>query len=468
MSIVEAQLTAKEVLNTFHRDEPYLFLGAAFSTASIVSAAFCVLRRRFDALLVCLAVFSFLYGQRLWLDADLLRLTLPDTEFFTRLRTEVDYLVPIPGFIFFYVAGFLGRRGKPITIALSLLFLGLTIGTVFLGPLPLFREINNSVVIVALIAVMARSVRQDHRDRDSAAIRIGLGCFVAGALWDNIVGIRFMPSKIEPLGFAVFLASLGLVAARRTLRRDHELGEIQNELELARRIQLSILPPAFPESVHFQVAARYVPMTSVAGDFYDFLVAGDDQAGLLIADVSGHGVPAALIASMVKMAATSQRANAADPEKILTGMNAALCGNTQNQFITAAYVHLDAATREFRYSAAGHPAMLLLRNGQVTEISENGFILAVSPQAAFTTATHALVPGDRLVLYTDGILEARDARGELFGEESLYAVVRETASQTAADAADRIVSTVQAWAKSQDDDLTLLICDYQNLSAREG
>jgi sigma-B regulation protein RsbU (phosphoserine phosphatase) len=86
-----------------------------------------------------------------------------------------------------------------------------------------------------------------------------------------------------------FLVALGYVAARQTLQRDLQLSEIQKELEVARRIQLSILPAEFPNSANFRVAARYVPMSSVAGDFYDFIVADDTQAGLLIADVSGHG-----------------------------------------------------------------------------------------------------------------------------------------------------------------------------------
>lgn len=127
-------------------------------------------------------------------------------------------------------------------------------------------------------------------------------------------------AKVEAFGFAAFLSTLGYVDARRTLRRDQQLNEIQNELEVAGRIQLSILPAEFPNSTDFRVAARYVPMTSVAGDFYDYIVADDHQAGLLIADVSGHGVPAALIASMVKLAAASQRALAADPSRFLSGM----------------------------------------------------------------------------------------------------------------------------------------------------
>ncbi len=188
--------------------------------------------------------------------------------------------------------------------------------------------------------------------------------FVAFVVWENIAGLLARSSpKVEPFGFAVFLSTLGYVAARRTLQRDQQLNEIQKELDVARRIQLSILPTGFPNSAHFRVAARYVPMTAVAGDFYDYVVADDHQARLLIADVSGHGVPAALIASIVKLAAASQRALADEPSRLLSGMNSALFGNTQNQFVTAAYVHLNAESRELRYSAAGHPPMLLLRNG---------------------------------------------------------------------------------------------------------
>jgi sigma-B regulation protein RsbU (phosphoserine phosphatase) len=238
------------------------------------------------------------------------------------------------------------------------------------------------------------------------------------------------------------------------------LGEIHRELELARSIQLSILPGAFPESPDFRIAARYVPMAAVAGDLYEFLLTGERQAGLLVADVSGHGVPAALIASMVKMAATSQRGQAAHPAQLLAGMNAALCGNTQGQFVTAAYVYLDARARILRYAAAGHPAMLMLRDGIVTEIAENGLLLAAAEGADYSDKTLPLQVGDRLLLYTDGLVEARNAKGELFGEESLASALRATAGQTVDAAADRLIDATKQWANSQDDDLTVLVCDF--------
>lgn len=462
MVLIDAPLTAGDVLRAFHHDAPFLFLGAAFITVGIVSIALCALRRQFNALLVWMGVFAALYGLRLWLQAAVFRMGPETNVYLERLPSAINFLMPIPAFTFFRVAGFLGKGGKypKVATGINAVFLCMAISSLLFGPLPVFTAINAGIVTLVLWIMLVRSIRKREGDRDFKVVRAGVLAFLIFALWDNTVG-QLRPSRVEPYGFAVLLACLGYVAARRTLERDVELGEIHKELELARRIQLSILPGAFPDSTDFRVAARYVPMTSVAGDLYDFFVAGDRQAGLFIADVSGHGVPAALIASMVKMAAISQRAHAAHPAQLLAGMNEALCGNTQGQFVTAAYVHLDAGTRELRYAAAGHPAMLLLRHGAVTEIAENGLLLAAAEHATYSDKTLPLAPGDRLLLYTDGLVEARNADGKLFGEESLIAALRGTAALTPDQAADRMIAAVEQWASSQDDDLTVLVCDYQ-------
>lgn len=465
MWLADTQLTASEVLRTLHHDQPTLFLGSAFATVGLVAAGICLVRRRADALLISLAIFAYLYGQRLWLQSDLLRLTVPPSEVFHRLRAAIGTLIPVPGFIFFQIAGLLPRRGKAFTYSIVGIFLVLTIGILVFGNLPIFHTINNTLVVIALLVVLVTSLRRGSEDRDFAVLRRGMLIFIACALWDNtVIGYLHLPD-IEAYGFAIFLASMGYVAARRTLERDQQLGEIQKELEVARNIQRSILPSQFPASTPFQVVAKYVPMTSVAGDFYDFLAADSSSAGLLIADVSGHGIPAALIASMVKMAASSQRANASHPAKLLAGMNAALCGSTQGQFVTAAYVHLDAQMQELRYAAAGHPSMLLLRHGQVMEITENGLLLAATDTASYTEKSMELERGDRLLLYTDGLLEARNADGKLFGEEALSAALKRTSNEGPADAANQIIAEVQRWAKYQDDDLTLLVCDFTGAKA---
>ena len=458
---VDPQLTASQVLRVFHHDELDLFLGSAFVTVGIIAAGLCVVRRRADALLLWFALFAVLYGNRLWLQSSLLQMIVPDGEFFRNLRWTVDFLVPIPAAFFCYRTGFLGRYGKWVTYAMTAMMACLVVGTLVFGRWYGFRKINNVVIIVALILVVVWAVRrQRSRDRDFVIIRRALLIFVAFALWDNVEGMLSGHRRVEPYGFVVFLAALGYVAARRAIQREQELGDIRKELEVAKRIQLSILPSGFPKLPTFRVAARYVPMTSVAGDFYEFLVADETQAGLLIADVSGHGVPSALIASMVKLAASSQKGNLANPGGLLKGMNSALCGNTQSQLVTAAYVHLDARAGEMRYSAAAHPPMLLLRGGDVTAVQENGLMLAAFDFADYTTAVHPLEPGDRLVLYTDGIVEAEDAREEQFGNDRLCSLVKTSAAMNVAEVADMILAEVERWSARQDDDRTLLVCDY--------
>jgi phosphoserine phosphatase RsbU/P len=463
----DPQLTADQVLRTFHYDQPYLFLGAAFSALGLVSMAFAFLSRKFDAMLFWLALFAVFYGQRLWLESGMLSLMYPGV-FFHRLSVASNYLVPIPAFFYFDAAGFLKRWGRRVAMALVVPFMCLFVGTMLFGPHLAFMWINNVIVVLTLVAITIDSLTRKEVDEDFVIVRWGIAVFVAFALYSNIFGAFSRGFSVEPIGFAFFLGTLGYVAARRSLARDLQFGQIKKELEIARRIQNAILPSAYPQSAHFNVAARYVPMTSVAGDFYDFVVADQRQAGLLIADVSGHGVPAALIASMVKLAATSQRANAADPAMLLSGMNAVLCGNTQEQFVTAAYVYLDAASASLRYSAAAHPPMLLLRDGKVVEVAENGLMLAAFTFATYSTAVYPLEPGDRLVLYTDGVLEAANAAGEEFGQARLCALLQEGAMLGAEEAADRIISSLQAWAKSQNDDLTVLICDYADMRGEVG
>ena len=459
-------MSAEEVLTAFRRDAPYLFLGAAFAAVGMVTAAFAVLRRQRDSLLICFALFAALYGFRLWISSPMLAMMAQGATFYARLRGAVNYVTLIPALLFFISLG-LRRFERAVGYAMVGFGCLLAAATFLFGDSPHYERINSIAVISAsgffLIRFMAsgsaESIAPEAANFD--VIRWGLLIFVGLVVWQN--SAQFFHTSLpllEPFGFAAFLSTLGYVAARSTLRRDRQLEEIQKELEVARRIQLSILPGEFPPSSNFRVAARYVPMTSVAGDFYDYIIADDHQVGLLIADVSGHGVPAALIASMVKLAAASQRAVAAKPCQFLTGMNSALLGNTQDQFVTAAYVHLNSESGEMRYSAAGHPPLLLVRNGRVTQIEENGLMLAAFDFASYSTAVHKLEIDDRIVMYTDGVVEASNAARDFFGHDALCDLLTRTRELSPAMAADSIISSVRQWSGTQDDDLTILICDY--------
>src|SRR5215471_11054327 len=308
MHVTPPGLTADGVLSAFKSDAPITFLGVAIATTGLVAAAFAALRRKRASLLVYFAAFAILYGIRMCLTTRTAFYVFFASAVFIRTQSAINFVVPIPAFLFFDAAGFLRRNVELATYTMLGVFGLLAVATLITGPSSLYQRTNDVLVIGVLLLLFTESAYDAKVDRDFILARRGLLIFAAFALWANITSVLQLGlPNVEPIGFVILLACLGYVAARQALRRDHQLAEISKELEVARRIQLSILPSEFPPSGKFRVAARYVPMTSVAGDFYDFVLADASRAGLLIADVSGHGVPAALIASMVKLAATSQR-----------------------------------------------------------------------------------------------------------------------------------------------------------------
>ena len=282
-------------------DELRLFVAAASMALGLVIVGFSLIRKRFDRLLSFLAWFAFVYGARLWLQSGIHHLMEPATAAANRLQMILDFFVAIPAFLFFGETGAGGRAGRVLVNIVCVSALILMAAVLFGLPwLPLDRA-NSVLIIAASTSLLLLALRQSPATRDEIVFRAGLIVFVALVLWTNISQLLGHSARFEFYGFAVLLCCLGYVAARRALDRDQQWRSIQQELDIARRIQMSILPAASPDSQDFCIATRYRAMTSVAGDFYEFLQAEDGgQLGLLVADVSGHGVPAALIASMVQ------------------------------------------------------------------------------------------------------------------------------------------------------------------------
>ncbi len=237
---------------------------------------------------------------------------------------------------------------------------------------------------------------------------------------------------------------------------------------MARQIQLSILPHSIPRLGDLDIAAHYLPMTSVAGDFYDFIQIDDKHIGILIADVSGHGLPSALIASMLQVALTGQTAHAPEPGKVLVGLNRAFCGKFTHNFVTAAYVYVDLENNLMRYAGAGHPPMLQWRNstGKVTKVLENGLVLGIIEEANYEALEFLLEPGDRYVLCTDGILEAANSAQEQFGADRLMNFMKNHKHLEAEPFSQTLLDDLASWSnqavdQGQQDDITLLVIDYK-------
>jgi serine phosphatase RsbU (regulator of sigma subunit) len=270
----------------------------------------------------------------------------------------------------------------------------------------------------------------------------------------------------KPFSPAVVKARVQTHLVLRGIREQlaQQLLAIQKELETARLIQQSILPESVPQIDGLEIAARYVPMTSVAGDFYDFIVVDNKHVGILVADVSGHGMPAALIASMLKIALASQGDHAADPAKVLDGLNKALCGKFQHHYVTAAYVFVDMEKRGLTYSGAGHPPLLLFggSSDSVRDVAENGLFLGRFDFAAYTSVEVPLVPGDFGLLYTDGVSETNNPDQVEFGTERFRQFLASQRSPSADQLADRLLTELLDWSacgegEDLNDDITMVV-----------
>jgi len=298
--------------------------------------------------------------------------------------------------------------------------------------------------------------------RELRIVRIAYLILVIFILQENLdkFGLPSVP-KIEWIGFTLFLVGLAWATALQVFDGERRLADMTMEMETARRIQTSILPRRLPCIPGLSLAARYQPMNAVAGDLYD-LVARDCSLGVFVADVSGHGVPAALVASMVKVAFTAEAPHAEEPSRVLAGVNRTLCGALEGAYVTAAYAWLDLPSSRLSYAAAGHPPLLVRGRGGVELLAENGIMMGVLPDAEYPLTSRTLAPGDRLVFYTDGVIEAFDPRGEEFEVRRLIALLE--ASRDEPDRfADALLARLAAWrgGRNASDDLTLLVVDIE-------
>jgi phosphoserine phosphatase RsbU/P len=444
-----------------------IIAGAAATGASM-------LRRRGDSrTLFWFGVFTFLYGLRLAFDSFLPIL------FGVPLRTNafavafITYAITAPAWA---VAVRLIGPGWKSTMRWQVVAFALfapigIVSDLVTGRPGSLETVNNVLVIIGGVVVLANSIRL--RGRTTLELRVVLGgavVFLLFALNNNLAALHLLPwhGVDETIGFVLFVACLGFAAMRSFLRGEREQIALENELRTAHEIQLSILPTSMPDVPGLAFHARYDPASSVAGDLYDFLRVDARHTGVLVADVSGHGVPAALIASMVKVAVSSSERLAGDPAALLASVDATLRRDVRRAFVTATYLWLDMDAHSVTVCNAGHPQPLLFRRhtergDRFLELGTPGVLLGRFAGARYTAATTALEPGDRIVAYTDGVVEAMSTKRELFGEERLQTIVRESTALDVRAVADAIVAAVRGWRVEDEDadDLTVVVIDVE-------
>jgi sigma-B regulation protein RsbU (phosphoserine phosphatase) len=291
------------------------------------------------------------------------------------------------------------------------------------------------------------------------AVPIVSGGSVIGALnLESNTLDAFSEADVEFLEFFAVAAAISIEKA--VLHREMlEKHRIEQQLRIAKEVQLALLPAAGPSLEGYDVAGTNVPSWEIGGDYFDYLPQPDGRLGVAIADVSGKGVPAALIMATFRAALRAQRVGNMTLDAIAGRLNRILLDSMDSsRFVTAFYGLLEPRTGEFGFANCGHNPPLLLRAAGTRELLVSGGpALGMWHGATFEPGEAFVLPGDTLVLYTDGVVEVMNPSGEMFGVERLEDVIRRQGA--ARDLVDAVVDATRAFAgrRGYEDDFTLVI-----------
>jgi len=468
---IDQILARQENLHTLQVDAGSLVLGSIILIAGLFAISVYFIRRRPKAgLILSFGMIALLYGARLLASTPTIWLLLQQPEQFWRYSVSfINYAILIPFVLFMIEIYGKGWRSS----FLVLLWIQILYGVAaFLADI-LSRTPESFpdpvyLFFLGLTVILLLGRYHGYRPplmEESREIKIGLFVFILSVVNEHLVGFSLVPwtVRLEAFCFFLLLILLGYIAARRFLRNEQKLSAMQHEMEAARQIQESILPHEKPDLEYCSVTVKYVPVASVAGDFYDFIAPDKNKTGILISDVAGHGVPAALIASMLKVALLSQASSWLNPAAVLEGLNRILCKQPTGKFVTAGYLLIDPIAGSALYSGAAHPPLLFWQaeENKVTEYEENGLLLGFRPEEKYTNIQFPLSPGDRIFLYTDGIIESMDPLGDIFGLTRFKEFIESQSHLTLDHFADSLLGELARWAGNKsgsgyEDDLTLI------------
>jgi len=276
-------------------------------------------------------------------------------------------------------------------------------------------------------------------------MRLGVRDFVQKP-WENSRLLRKLRTQIEQ----------GQMR-RREHDREHQL---RLELNEAREIQRGLMPRRMPNVNGFSLASAWQPAHDVSGDYLAAFKFNESRVGLCVADVAGKGLPAALLMSNMQAALKSLASETISPSDLCDKLNRLMCGNTPlRKFVSCFYGDLDVSNRTMTFTNAGHnPPFLMRRNGECIRLDDGGCVIGAFAESCFTQREIKFDEGDRLLLFTDGVTEARNAAGEEFGEERLQECLRSYRGCNAAELRTIILNEVKEFCDDNfDDDAALMV-----------
>jgi sigma-B regulation protein RsbU (phosphoserine phosphatase) len=232
------------------------------------------------------------------------------------------------------------------------------------------------------------------------------------------------------------------------------------ESEYALEIQRGLLPRSIPQVPGFTIAGAWQPAKDVGGDYYDAFPLNENEIALVVADVSGKGAPAALLMANLQATAKAYATLTSSPGELCRRVNSAICGNiTPGRFITFFYAVLNTKLSLLTYCNAGHnPPLVVSQDGSCRKLAVGGTVLGLFAQAEFQEDSVQLRTGDRLVIFTDGVIEAADSHEREFGDDRLFTAITASANVSADELRDSIMQAVTHFCRGDfSDDATLLV-----------
>jgi sigma-B regulation protein RsbU (phosphoserine phosphatase) len=275
------------------------------------------------------------------------------------------------------------------------------------------------------------------------------------------------PIDFEDLELTIEKTAAQVTALREAREAKLRLERLNRELELANRVQQEIIPkdfPPFPDHNEFSLFASMRPASSVGGDFYDFFKISDTELGIAIADVSGKGVPAALIMAASRSMLKSEAMHGTSPASCLTHVNRSLCAeNISSMFVSLFYGVLNFHTGQFTYSSAGHNHPYRIAGGAVSQLDPvRGTVLGVDASLQYAENSVTFDRGERLLIYTDGIVEAFSENREEYSDSRLQQLLEKYSASAVEELVRHIMEDVTSHAQNvaQSDDMTVLALEY--------
>ena len=372
----------------------------------------------------------------------------------------------------------LGRYRIQSRLYYFLIFLLLvSIVGIFTFKMKLVLYFLNSVVLLTVL-LMFYSIFYEIGKRNKMGwyFLIAYGGFLSIIIYTVIANLGFVKQSFASTygltfssAFEVTIISLALAYKINVLRKQKEYFEgesastrkrynlLKNEVEVAAKIQASILPESCPTVAKMKIEAVYQPHGNVGGDFYDFIKISESQIGVLVADVTGHGIPAALLASMANFSFSYEKDYATDTVEVLRRMNRSLYNKMGNHFVTAIYTYIDISKMTLDYSSCGHPPLVLFRKetGEVITGKPKGKMMGVFENIIVERLTISLMPGDRVIIFTDGVFESM---GFVQGLEKLTDFIKETREKTIEEVKNLLLGEIKS-GKHQNDDSTFVLLD---------